>query len=174
MAEATLKVVAKLAGVAPITVSCVVNGSENVAAATKEKILAIIRDLDYTPNVYAANLRRKRLNNEGPNGSSEGLVLSNKRLSAGCNAMQTSHAHQTSPEERRTLAQEIIRLRKDLDKLMRHTESMQTCMDARPAGLWDLYQDELQVAVSEAPLHSVSTLSSSLMGSRYSTKTSRD
>ena len=69
MPEATLKLVAKLAGVAPITVSRVVNGSENVAAATREKILAIIKDLDYTPNIHAANLRRKRLNDESLSGS---------------------------------------------------------------------------------------------------------
>ena len=44
-----------MAGVAPTTVSRVINGSENVAAATREKILAIIRDLDYAPNIHAAN-----------------------------------------------------------------------------------------------------------------------
>jgi LacI family transcriptional regulator len=55
MPEATLKLVAKMAGVAPTTVSRVINGSENVAAATREKILAIIRDLDYAPNIHAAN-----------------------------------------------------------------------------------------------------------------------
>ena len=55
MPEATLKLVAKLAGVGPATVSRVVNGSENVAAATREKILAIIRDLNYTPNTHAGH-----------------------------------------------------------------------------------------------------------------------
>ncbi len=49
MPEPTLKLVAKLAGVAPVTVSRAVNGSENVAAATRKKILAIVRDLHYTP-----------------------------------------------------------------------------------------------------------------------------
>jgi DNA-binding LacI/PurR family transcriptional regulator len=44
MPEATLKLVAKMADAAPTTVSRVINGSENVAAATREKILAIIRD----------------------------------------------------------------------------------------------------------------------------------
>jgi LacI family transcriptional regulator len=64
MPEATLKLVAKLAGVVPAKVSRVVNESENVAAATREKFFAIIRDLDRTPNIHAASLRRKRLNDE--------------------------------------------------------------------------------------------------------------
>jgi hypothetical protein len=86
MPEATLKLVAKLAGVAPTTVSRVVNGSENVAATTREKILAIVRDLDYAPNIHAANLRRKRLNDESPSGSKGRLVCANERLRAGCDA----------------------------------------------------------------------------------------
>jgi len=69
MPGATLKLIAKLAGVAPTTVSRVVNGTENVAPATREKIVAIIRDLDYTPNIHAANLRRKRLIAESLSGS---------------------------------------------------------------------------------------------------------
>jgi LacI family transcriptional regulator len=48
----TLKFIAELAGVAPVTVSRVVNGSENVAAPTSEKILAIIRDLDYARPIF--------------------------------------------------------------------------------------------------------------------------
>jgi DNA-binding LacI/PurR family transcriptional regulator len=75
MPEATLKVVAKLAGVAPVTVSRVLNGSENVAAATREKILAIIRELDYTPNIHAASLRRKRLNDQSTSGSKDRLSV---------------------------------------------------------------------------------------------------
>jgi DNA-binding LacI/PurR family transcriptional regulator len=75
MPEATLKVVAKLAGVAPVTVSRVSNGSENVAAATREKILAIIRELDYTPSIHAASLRRKRLNDQSTSGSKDRLSV---------------------------------------------------------------------------------------------------
>jgi LacI family transcriptional regulator len=74
MPEATLKLVAKLAGVGPATVSRVVNGSENVAGATREKILAIIRDLDYTPNIHAAKLRRKKWNDESTSGSKDRSV----------------------------------------------------------------------------------------------------
>jgi hypothetical protein len=94
----------------PGTVSRVVNGSENVAPATREKILAIIRDLDYKPNVYAANLSRKRLNDENTRGSRDQSILFN-------------------PEECAALAEQIIRLRKDLDRLRKHTERIKTCVD---------------------------------------------
>src|ERR1700722_293221 len=70
----TLRLVAKLAGVAPVTVSRVVNGTENVAPATREKILATIRDLDCTPNIHAANIRRKRLIDESMSGSKDRLA----------------------------------------------------------------------------------------------------
>ena len=134
MPEATLRGVAKLAGVAPVTVSRVINGSEKVAAATREKILAIIRDLDYTPNVHAANLRRKRLDDESTRGSKDRLICANKRLRARCNSYigvpcQPEGTFMFSPEERRALAQQMIRLRRDLDRLRRHTERIQTCVD---------------------------------------------
>src|ERR1700751_673197 len=114
MQEATLKLVAKLAGVAPVTVSRVVNGSESVAAATREKILAIIRDLDYTPNIHAASLRRKRLNDERTSGSKDRLVCANKRLRAGCNSYVNipcppEGAFIFSPAEDRAFDQQIIR-----------------------------------------------------------------
>jgi transcriptional regulator with XRE-family HTH domain len=132
--EATLKRVAKLAGVAPVTVSRVANGSENVAAATREKILVIIRELDYTPDIYAVNLRRKRLNNECTSGSKDRLVYFNKHLGAGCDSCLNIlrppvEAFIFSPEERRAFAEQIIQLRRGLDRLMKHTERIQTCVD---------------------------------------------
>jgi transcriptional regulator with XRE-family HTH domain len=134
MPEATLKLVAKLAGVGPATVSRVVNGSENVAAATREKILAIIRDLDYTPNIHAANLRRRKWNDESTSGSKDRLVCANERLTDGCNSYPNTPcppeaAFIFSPEQDRALAQHIIRLRRDLDTLRKHTERIQTCMN---------------------------------------------
>lgn len=48
--------VAKLAGVSIATVSRVVNGSSRVSEKTKEKVLAIIEQSDYTPNVFARGL----------------------------------------------------------------------------------------------------------------------
>jgi Bacterial regulatory proteins, lacI family len=134
MPEATLKLVAALAGVAPVTVSRVVNGTENVAAATREKILAIIRDLDYTPNMHAANLRRKKLSDEGMSGSKDRLVCASEGLSGGCNAYRNivsppEEAFIFSPKEARERAQQMIRLRRDLDRLRKHTERIRTCVD---------------------------------------------
>lgn len=134
MPEATLKLVAELAGVAPTTVSRVVNGSENVAVPTREKILAIIRDVDYTPNIHAANLRRKRLNDESTSGSKDRLVCANERLRAGCSSCinvpcPPDGAFILGPEESSALTKQIIRLRRDLDRLRKHTERIQTCVD---------------------------------------------
>jgi hypothetical protein len=130
----TLKFIAELTGVAPVTVSRVVNGSENVAAATREKILATIRDLDYAPNIHAANLRRKRLNVENTRVSKDRLVCANENLRAGCNSSlkvpcPPEGAFLFSPEKDRAFAQQIIRLHRDLDRLRKHTECIQTSVD---------------------------------------------
>jgi transcriptional regulator with XRE-family HTH domain len=134
MPEATLKFVAKLAGVAPITVSRVANGSEHVAAATREKILAIIRDLDYTPNIHAASLSRKRSNGESSSGPKIRSVSAHERLRSGCNSwVNPLHPREGtlsfSPEEARSLAQQIIQLRRDVDRLRKQTERIQTCAE---------------------------------------------
>ena len=130
MPEATLRAVARLAGVAPITVSRVVNGAENVAAATREKVLAIIRDLDYTPNVHAAQLSRRRSKNERHSDSSDGLVNVDRRLRERCNS--SGHASWPSdgslilsPAEGRELTQELIRLLRDVEDLRKYTQRIQ-------------------------------------------------
>src|ERR1700760_3336868 len=127
MPQATLKLVAKLAGVAPMTVSRVVNGSENVAASTRKKILAVIRDLDYTPNMYAANLRRKRWDGESTSGSKERLAGAGEPMRDGWSSRSSlprspGGAFPFHVEEGRALAQQMIRLRKDLDRLRKHAE----------------------------------------------------
>jgi DNA-binding LacI/PurR family transcriptional regulator len=53
---ATIKDVAKLAGVSYNTVSYVVNGVDKVAAATKERVLKAIEELHYRPNKAARAL----------------------------------------------------------------------------------------------------------------------
>lgn len=53
----TIKEIARLAGVAPATVSRVLNNRPDVKKETKEAVLAVIRDLRYTPNANAKNLK---------------------------------------------------------------------------------------------------------------------
>ena len=48
--------ISKLAGVSIATVSRVLNGSEKVSQKTKEKVLAVMDEVNYTPNVFARGL----------------------------------------------------------------------------------------------------------------------
>jgi len=48
--------VSKKAGVSIATVSRVLNGNQNVSDKTKEKVLAVMEELGYTPNVFARGL----------------------------------------------------------------------------------------------------------------------
>lgn len=57
---ATLKEVAQLAGVAPITVSRVVNCPDTVKEKTRLKVEAAMRELKYTPNIAAKSLATNR------------------------------------------------------------------------------------------------------------------
>jgi LacI family transcriptional regulator len=52
--------IAKRAGVAPITVSRVINNSGYVSQATKERVEAAVKELGYVPNTIARGLRSKR------------------------------------------------------------------------------------------------------------------
>lgn len=54
----TVKDVAKLAGVAPSTVSLVMNGSAKVSAKTREKVKKAVEELNYVPNNFAVSLRQ--------------------------------------------------------------------------------------------------------------------
>lgn len=57
---ATLKDVAKRAGVSVITVSRVINGADYVRAATHARVLAAIEELQYVPNQMASSLRSRQ------------------------------------------------------------------------------------------------------------------
>ena len=58
----TIHDVAKRAGVAPITVSRVINNSGYFSEATRERVEAAIAELGYIPNRLARGLRTKRTN----------------------------------------------------------------------------------------------------------------
>ncbi|MHC3000495.1 helix-turn-helix transcriptional regulator [Microbacterium sp. HJ5] len=57
--EPTIYDVALLAGVSHMTVSRVINGGEYVRQQTSEKVLAAIRELNYSPNQAAQDLARR-------------------------------------------------------------------------------------------------------------------
>jgi LacI family transcriptional regulator len=59
-AGATIKDVARLAGVSPMTVSRVVNGSEYVSSTTRQTVQRAVRELGYSPNLAARNLASER------------------------------------------------------------------------------------------------------------------
>jgi len=52
--------IAKRAGVAPITVSRVINNSGYVSQTTRERVEAVVKELGYVPNTIARGLRSKR------------------------------------------------------------------------------------------------------------------
>ncbi|ULO05222.1 LacI family DNA-binding transcriptional regulator [Paenibacillus sp. 19GGS1-52] len=59
---ATIKDVAKLAGVALSTASYALSGDSKVSAVTKEKVLEAARQLNYQKNGFAMDLKRSRTN----------------------------------------------------------------------------------------------------------------
>ncbi|MBN1384607.1 MAG: LacI family DNA-binding transcriptional regulator [Elusimicrobia bacterium] len=56
----TIKTVAKVAGVSPMTVSRVINESPFVNPKTREEIKKVIRDLNYQPNMLARAFSQRR------------------------------------------------------------------------------------------------------------------
>ena len=60
-----IKEIAKIAGVSVATVSRVLNHPDSVAPDTKERILAVIKESDYTPNWFARGLNFNKTNTIG-------------------------------------------------------------------------------------------------------------
>ncbi|UOF88725.1 LacI family transcriptional regulator [Fodinisporobacter ferrooxydans] len=56
----TIKDIAKLAGVTPATVSYVLNGNNRVSEETRKRVLSVVRQLNYRPNMSARALVRNR------------------------------------------------------------------------------------------------------------------
>lgn len=55
----TIKEVAERAGVSPATVSAVLNDRPGISEATREKVLTVVRELGYSPNIMARGLVKK-------------------------------------------------------------------------------------------------------------------
>lgn len=60
--EATIKTIAKAAGVSPAAVSKALNGYPDIGEETRERILRISAELGYTPNAIARSLVKKTSN----------------------------------------------------------------------------------------------------------------
>ena len=60
LTKATIKDVARVAGVSTATVSHVINQSRGLRKETKLKVWAAVEGLCYTPNVEARNLAKMR------------------------------------------------------------------------------------------------------------------
>lgn len=134
MPAATLKLVAKHAGVAPATASRVLNGAENVAPTTRDRVLAAVSELGYKPNIHAANLRRKTPTHEPTPDVETRSACSNEstelRPDSSTRApFPPEGPFAFTPDESRALARHIALLRRELERLKRHTDRLQTSVD---------------------------------------------
>lgn len=94
MARATITIrdVARLAGVSVATVSRALNGRHNVAEPVRERVLAVARELDYSPNAAARSLSSRRTQTLGvllPDLHGEFF----SELIRGIDAVAREHAH---------------------------------------------------------------------------------
>ncbi len=62
---ATIKDVAKLAGVSPSTVSRVIAGSDRISDRTKERVRQAMKEVNYVPNAIARSLVQSRTRTVG-------------------------------------------------------------------------------------------------------------
>jgi LacI family transcriptional regulator len=62
MGEINIRLLAKELGLSISTISKALQDSHEISAETKQKVLALARLLNYTPNPYASSLRRKKSN----------------------------------------------------------------------------------------------------------------
>ena len=59
----TIKDVAKEAGVSIATVSKVINGKPSISEPTRQRVIEVIKRLNYHPNAQASNFARERSDN---------------------------------------------------------------------------------------------------------------
>lgn len=65
MSNISIKDIAARANVSTATVSYVLNGTRNVRPKTRERVLAVIEELNYKPNDIAKSLKRRRTDTIG-------------------------------------------------------------------------------------------------------------
>lgn len=70
----TIRDIAKLSGVAPSTVSRVLDDSQKISAATKKRVMAVVEEYKYHPQTAARNLARNKT-------SAIGIVISQEDMS---------------------------------------------------------------------------------------------
>lgn len=63
--QVTLKDIAKMLGVSVPTVSRALKDYPDISAETKQKVLQLVEELNYTPNQFALNLRKNKSNTIG-------------------------------------------------------------------------------------------------------------
>jgi len=76
----TILDIARQAGVSKSTVSMVMNDSPQISPKTHEKIWALIRELQYEPNLEARRLARRRWPDPAPSGTNFSKAKSAFRL----------------------------------------------------------------------------------------------
>ncbi len=64
--KSTIYDVAKIAGVSPSTISGVMNSPEVVALDTRQKVVQVMKELSYIPNMIAASMPKNRMNYISP------------------------------------------------------------------------------------------------------------
>lgn len=89
----TIKEVAQAANVSVATVSRVLNHDKRVALKTKEHVLKVVKELDYTPNTLGRNLR----------------VSATKKSWCFCRRFSTSFFPASCRESRKAFRPEAIR-----------------------------------------------------------------
>ena len=114
----TIRDIAKLSGFSVKTVSRVINNEANVSPETKRKILNVIAQTNYKPNLYARNLNSKTTKN----------ILISIRKNRGQNTTRwfdtlMSYIMAEASKKKYTIIQEIIYDDSDLDNSILETSS---------------------------------------------------
>jgi len=55
----TVKEIAKMCDVSPSTVSNILNGRPNVSEATRKRVLEVVKETGYQPNIFASSMRKQ-------------------------------------------------------------------------------------------------------------------